>query len=253
MSDSAAIDLSPCTDDRPFIAQMGVWKNIDRSKLEKLSRYAEFQGFPISRMVIAIILLVVSVLVLPLNLAPYLMRRERALRAVPWLYFFAIGAAFMAVEIVLVQRYTLFIGASMYSVATVLLTLLIAAGIGSRCSLRVGNVWAFAGIVGWLLVEVFLLRGVTGRLAGLGLPARVLATVALVFPLGFFMGMPFPKGVVRVGDLVDWGFGVNGAASVLGATGVLFVAFDYGFTAAMLCAAAVYLLAFGLLVLRRAW
>ena len=72
-------------------------------------------------------------------------------------------------------------------------------------------------------------------------------------PLGVFMGMPFPKAAVRVGELVDWGFAVNGTASVLGATGVLLVAFTWGFGAALALGAFLYLAAFGLLARRQAW
>ena len=159
----------------------------------------------------------------------------------------------MAVEVVLIQRYALFIGASLYSIATVLLTLLVAAGIGSRLSTRVSDGVAFFGIVIWLVLEVAVFRGLTGALPSLTLAARVLLAVLLLFPLGFFMGMPFPKAVLRVGDLVDWGFAVNGTASVLGATAAIMIAFTYGFVAALLCAAAVYLGAYGLLRWRARW
>jgi len=253
MADSSAIALAPCTDDRPFIAQMGLWKNLDLEKLAKMPRYAEFQGFPVSRIVLLVILLVVLVLVVPLNLVPYAVGGAPKLRAVPWLYFFAIGAAFMAVEVALIQRYTLFIGASMYSIAAVLVTLLVAGGIGSRFSGRFAGATAFLGIVVWLLLEVLVLRGATARLSGLEVVPRVFVTMALVFPLGFFMGMPFPRGVERVGDRVDWGFAVNGAASVLGATGALMTALAFGFDAVLLGAAALYLIAFLLLRARRAW
>ena len=65
------------------------------------------------------------------------------------------------------------------------------------------------------------------------------------------MGMPFPRGVLRVGPLVDWGFAVNGVGSVLGGTVVLLLALTWGFTASLLVMAAVYALA-GLLF-ARAW
>lgn len=260
MVDSAAIDLSPCTDNRPFVAQMGMWKNLDREKLDGLSKYAEFYGFPVSKLTITIILAVVIVIVLPLNLLPYVWRRGRGrlpgrtrLPVAAWLYFFLIGIAFMAVEIVLIQRYTLFIGASVYSIAAVLLTLLVAGGIGSRFSDRIADRVVFAAIVVWLLLEVLVFRSLTGALSALSLPARVAVSVVLVFPLGFFMGTPFPKGSLRVGELVDWGFAVNGAASVLGGTAVVVVAQWLGFNAALLCAAATYALAFALLSVRRAW
>jgi hypothetical protein len=82
---------------------------------------------------------------------------------------------------------------------------------------------------------------------------RVLVSALLIFPVGFLMGMPFPKGALRVRELVDWGFAVNGAASVLGATLIVLVAFTYGFTVALLCAAALYLIANLLLSLKALW
>ncbi len=252
VADSAPIDISPPTDDRPFVAQMGLWKNFQWDRLERLSGYADFQGFPLSKAVIATVLAVVVLLILPLNLAPYL-RKGRRLRAIPWLYFFAIGVAFMSVEVVLIQKYALFIGAPVYSIATVLLTLLIASGIGSRFSRDVSDGVAFAGILVWVALDIFLFGRITESLAGLALFPRLLVTGVLIAPLGFFMGMPFPKGTLRVGDLIDWGFAVNGAASVLGATGIVVVAFTFGFTTALLVGALLYLAAFGLIALRRGW
>jgi hypothetical protein len=252
MRDSAKVNISPCTDDRPFVAQMGLWRNLDRDKLENVSQYAEFYGFPLSKITIAIILLVVIVIIVPLNLLPYFGKGDK-LRFAPWLYFFTIGMAFMGLEVVLIQKYTLFVGASVYSIATVLLVLLTASGIGSRLCGRVDTRIAFLGIVAWLLLDILALGRVTGGLAFLPVGARVVVTALLIAPLGFFMGMPFPKGALRVGELVDWGFAVNGAASVLGATLIVFVAFTYGFTAALLAGAALYLAAFGLISLRKSW
>jgi hypothetical protein len=252
VQDSADVNLSPCADDRPFVAQLGMWKNLDREKLGQVSPYAEFTGFPLSMLTIVIILAVVGVLVIPLNLLPYARHGDK-LGLVPWLYFFVIGMAFMSVEVVLIQKYTLFIGASVYSIATVLLVLLVFSGVGSRFADLVRARVVFLSIAAWLLLDVLVLRHLTGALAFLPLPARVAATTVLIAPLGFFMGMPFPKAALRVGDLVDWGFAVNGAASVLGATLAVLVAFTYGFTAALLSGAVLYLAAFGLLAARRAW
>jgi hypothetical protein len=159
----------------------------------------------------------------------------------------------MMVEVVLIQKYALFIGASVYSIATVLLTLLIASGIGSRFAEKIGDSTAFAAIVVWLLLDIFLFGAVTSGLEGLPILARALVVGALTFPLGFFMGMPFPKGTLRVGELIDWGFSVNGAASVFGATLVVLLAFSYGFTVALIVGALTYLLAWGLMALKKTW
>ena len=251
-ADSAVLDISPCTDDRPFIAHMGLWRNLKKEQLGRVSQYAEFSGFPMSNVTLAIILAVVVVFLIPLNLLPYLKRTEK-LRAAPWLYFFMIGAAFMMIEVVLIQKYSLFVGASVYSITTVLLTLLVASGIGSRFSRKVGDNAAFLGIAVWLALEIFVFRFLTGGLAGLGIVPRALVSAGLVFPLGFFMGMPFPKGTLRVGELVDWGFAVNGTASVLGATIVVGIAFAYGFSVALMTGGLLYLGAWALLSSRRMW
>lgn len=248
---SVAVDISPCTDDRPFIAQMGRWKNFRWNKPDKILPY-EFYGFPLSKIIIVIILIVIIVLVLPLNLLPYFMKKDK-LKAVPWLYFFTIGAAFMIVEVILIQKYTLFVGPSVYSIATILLTLLVASGLGSRFSEKVGDGVAFGMICLWLLLEIFVFRHLTGALSSVTVFPRILITTLLIFPLGFFMGMPFPKGTLKVRELIDWGFAVNGAASVLGATAVILVALAFGLNAALMSAAVLYLLAFGFISLKSAW
>ena len=93
--------------------------------------------------------------------------------------------------------------------------------------------------------------GISGALLGWTYLDNIGALV--IAPLGFFMGMPFPKAALRVGTLIDWGFAVNGAASVLGATLILLVVFAWGFTAALLIAVALYLVAGLMLSWKSAW
>jgi hypothetical protein len=71
-----------------------------------------------------------------------------------------------------------------------------------------------------------------------------------VFPLGFFMGMPFVNGALKVGELIDWGFAVNGAASVLGATLAIVLSFNIGYTNTLLIAVVLYVIA-GVLLTRK--
>ena len=198
------------------------------------------------------ILAVVICLVVPLNLLPYAIDGPK-LKGVPWLYFFAIGAAFMMVEVVLIQKYTLFVGPSVYSHRRD--PLHPAARLGHRQPLL--GALRFARRLprhrGLAAARRLIFRRLFYVLGDLGLYPRLVVTALLVAPLGFFMGMPFPKGALRVGELVDWGFAVNGAASVLGATVVLPIAFTWGFSAALLGGAALYLLAFALLGWRSRW
>jgi len=126
-------------------------------------------------------------------------------------------------------------------------------GIGSRFAPKVPMRAAFIALVVWLLLEAFVLHYVTAALAGLTLARRLAVTILLVGPMGFLMGMPFPRGALRVGRLVDWGFAVNGAASVLGGTGILLVAMALGYRSALLVAAGLYLLAYLLISREGGW
>jgi len=251
LADSAIIDLSPCTDDRPFVAQMGLWKNFKWDQLERVLPY-EFMGFPLSTILILIILAIMIFLIIPLNLLPFFTKR-RGLKIIPWMYFFTIGMAFMIVEIILIHKYTLFIGPSVYSIITVLLTLLIGSGIGSRFSGSIKNWITFLGIVFWLILDITVFPQITSSLGHLTILPRILITVILIFPLGFFMGSPFPKGTLRVGEYIDWGFAVNGAASVLGSVLIMLIAFQYGFAVSLLIGAVLYLLAYALISIKTAW
>jgi len=250
-AESSAVALSPCTDDRPYTGQMGLWRNLTRESLDQVVHY-EISGFPLSKLLLAMITVVVLVLIIPLNLLPYVTKGEK-LKAVPWIYFFLVGMAYIGIEIVLIQRYTCFIGTTIASIATVLLTLLIMSGLGSRVAARTKDRVVFGGIVLWLIIEVVALKPLTVVLGGLTLWPRILASAIMIAPAGFLMGMPFPKGGLRVGPLVDWGFAVNGAASVLGSVVALFLAFNFGFGAALLVAAAFYALAYLLYSARLAW
>jgi len=246
-SDKAPVEISPSTDNRPFVAQLGLWKNFDTEKLNKVIGHADFTGFPLSKLLILIIIAVILVVVVPLNLVPYLFKQKSKLGLVPWLYFFCIGMGFMMLEVVLIQKYSLFIGPSVYSIATVLLTLLIFSGIGSFYSEKIPKKIVFSAIFLWILLDITLFNKLTHAAGNLEMFPRILISTILLAPLGFFMGMPFPKAATKVGELIDWGFAVNGSASVLGSTLIVLVAFSFGFTLSLLLGSFVYLLAFLLL------
>jgi len=75
----------------------------------------------------------------------------------------------------------------------------------------------------------------------------MLLGLAVIAPLAFFMGMPFPTGLkelhARSRPLVPWAWGVNGFASVIGAVLGTFLAISIGFTVLTLIALACYFLA----------
>ncbi len=251
-SKEAAIDISPATDNKPFIAQLGMWKNFEFDKLEKVNVMTDFSGFPLTKTLLVTIILIILIIVIPLSLIPYRLSKEK-LKASPWLYFFSLGVGYITIEIVLMQKYSLYIGASFYSIATVLMTMLLASGIGSMYSKRFNNKVIFSLIILLVIINILLFNPIANNLSGLPILWRSFVTAIVVFPLGFFMGMPFPKGGLAVKELVDWGFAVNGIASVLGSTVVMLVVFAYGFNIALMFGTIFYVIAFLLLRKQHKW
>jgi len=88
----------------------------------------------------------------------------------------------------------------------------------------------------------------------LRLALRLIASVAIIAPVGFLMGILFPLGLCSLGvaepDIVPWVWGVNGALSVLDSVLAVFVAIHLGFRLTLTVGAALYLLAW---VLARRW
>jgi len=254
--DSYWFDVSAPTDNKPFFFHMIKPRHI----MSILSIEDDGQRFNyVAVFVLASLLLTVSLLLCAVILIPLAVRRKagvlrgwKRLRFV--LYFACLGLAFMLIEITLIQKFILFLGHPTYSLTVILFSLLLFSGIGSNLTARIPfgrERKAIKLIVGVLLVILVLQQSVLTRFitANLDLPLvwRILATVLFLAPAALLMGMPFPLGirVLREHDrgLIPWGYGVNGAASVLASIAVVFIAMNAGFVAAMGVGDVIYLLA----------
>jgi len=254
-------DITPATDDRPYFAHFFKWQI-----LPEILALRGQGGLPLLEagylVLVATLLqaIVISVIFILLPLAVLRRSREDATATVSRsrvaLYFFAIGLAFLFVEIAFMQKFVLLLHHPLYAVATVLAAFLVFAGLGSAWTARLqrGNrpasrqVWiAAAGIIliggSYLLLSGMLFE----RLMPLPTELRIGIAALLIAPLAFFMGMPFPLGLARVGAgrpaLVPWAWGINGCASVLSAVMATLLAIQFGFTAVVLAALLLYLVA----------
>ncbi|NIN38555.1 MAG: hypothetical protein GTO67_07745 [Gammaproteobacteria bacterium] len=72
-------------------------------------------------------------------------------------------------------------------------------------------------------------------------------SLALIAPLAFFMGMPFPLGLKRLSatapGFVPWAWGINGFASVVSAVLATLLAIEFGFNVVIVLALLLYSLA----------
>lgn len=240
------LDVCPPTDDRPFFFNM--------TRLGRIRFGAP--GYIYSTDPTAILLTTVAVLavlaaagfVLPLALV----RSSDPPRWSSLVYFAAIGLGFLLVEIVLIQRFVLFLGFPTYALSVVLFSLLVFTGVGSWLSTRhrdprraLARGLALAVLL--LGLGAFGLQPLLRELVHLPFPARVALSVVLLAPFGIALGAPMPMGLRRLEALhpsgVPYAWGVNGIASVLASVIGVAVGIYFGFAATTLLAAACYLLA----------
>jgi SAM-dependent methyltransferase len=253
-------DLTPPTDDRPYFFRFFRWQS-----LPEILRLKERGGLPLLELGYPILLatllqavLASSVLILlPLWMGLRGKNGEAALRvkSAVFGYFGLIGFAFIFVEIAFIQKLTLYLGHPLYAVAVVLCAFLLFAGLGSRSAPFLlarlpatrlpQSIWPAAGIT--LLVTLYLLSTSPLMQHGLGLPdpVRALLAVALIAPLAFLMGMPFPLGMARLAanapSLLPWAWGINACATVVGAALATLIALHFGFSGVAALAVLLYL------------
>ena len=255
--------IAPATDDKPHFFHFFKWRSLP--ELLSLKGQGGLPllewGYPV--LVATLVQAVVASLLLiglPLvwvtgvgagqnNGTPLAGSRGRVL-----VYFLAIGFGFMFIEIAFIQKFVLFLSHPLYAVAVVLFAFLLFAGIGSRASRRLqdGTGPKLRHPVAAVALAICLSAALCLTLLpwlfqhSMGLPdaARILISAALIAPLAFFMGMPFPLGLARVeatdARLIPWAWGINGCASVTAAVLATLLAIHVGFTAVVVAALVLY-------------
>ncbi|MBI5016612.1 MAG: SAM-dependent methyltransferase [Deltaproteobacteria bacterium] len=244
--------VAPATDDRPYFYHFFRWR-----ALPELWASRGRGGVPLMEwgyLTLVATLAQAVVVGFALILLPLLPRwgagragREAGHETRRWAYFAALGFAFLFLEVAFLQRFTLFLGHPLYAAAAALSSFLAFAGLGSGASARVarGRVGVpVAGIAGLSAGYLLLLPPLFRALLPCADWVRILACVALVAPLAFFMGMPFPLGLERVRQRAPgWiprAWAVNGWASMVSAPLATVLAIHFGFTAVVAAAVLLY-------------
>jgi len=171
------------------------------------------------------------------------------------LYFFSLGFAFLFLEIYFIQRVTLFLTHPLSTVAVVLSSFLIFAGLGSGYASGLSKTKTYRTVTRYAVVSILLLGllylWMLGPLFGLLMAQnewlKSLVVILLIAPVAFAMGMPFSMGLTALGEqdeaMIPWAWGVNGCASVVSAVAAALVSIHLGFFVLMLLALLFYLLA----------
>lgn len=172
----------------------------------------------------------------------------------PAMYFSLLGAGFMMIETPLIQKFILYLGHPVLAFTYVLAALLIGCGLGALAS----NSKLFIKPAGKIYIPPLLTAVINAILiitlgaifrdtSGLSLVYRILISSLLVMVQGFFMGMPFPRGMRLLGDsgrsnIIPVMWGINGTMSVVGSVLSVILSMLLGFSGALIAGIIVYLL-----------
>lgn len=242
-------NIFPVTDDNPFFYNYFKWSHLtfDQAFTGKLNR------FPIGNLILIVMSGFSLASAAAFIVAPLWRHNRRGLQsplARPMLvYFSALGIGYIFVQIVLIQRFTLFIGYPTSAITTTIFSMLLFSAVGSLLSRR----WidsparlrvALIAVVIAVGVYIVALPPLFQALLHLPDAARMAVSVLIIAPLALLMGMPFPTGLRQLGmhgaELVPWAWGMNGVFSVVGSTLVIIISMASTFTVAMACAALFY-------------
>ncbi|MBX9950996.1 MAG: hypothetical protein K2Y39_17630 [Candidatus Obscuribacterales bacterium] len=255
---SFPVNISPPNDDSPYFFHMLRFKDMFNAALWQngVMSHNPMAVSVLGWLTITVIFLTSLCIIVPLL---WRMKTAPLKGAAPLLlYFGMIGLGFMFVEISQMQRLIVFLGHPVYGLSVVLFTLLLASGLGSFTTNSLSITEKMTSMnspiarFGVLLVVPVIFGSITPMLianfSGAETPLRIAIAVALLFPLGLYMGMAFPIGMMMAGgaqkELTPWLWGINGATSVCASVVAVAIALNFGITVTFWCGAACYLLAF---------
>ncbi len=237
-------NITPLTDNMPFFFQY--------EKPENIFKYKNSVIYNLFKTVWQIFAFSILLIFLPV----FLLRRKQTdirynLNFV--IYFFSIGLGYMLIEIGLIQKSVLFLGHPTYSFIAVVFSLLLFSGLGSLASgFFKGNplkliTASTVAVITMTLFYLYFMEDIFSILLPQSTSLRMLLIGLFLSPLGFVMGMPFPKGIQMVSskdmNFIPMAMGINSVASVLGAAASVPFAMILGFSTIFSTAAVIYLIA----------
>jgi len=251
-------DITPVTDERPFFHHFFKWDAIKETYKIFGGKWQPFLegGYLIPFVFIQSLFVSIAFIILPLFFSREVSLKNFKTADISFLiYFLLIGIGFMFAEISMIQKFILFLGHPVYSISTVLFTLLVSSGIGSHFSGKFSN-GQDGGVkirkfklyllilCGLIIIYAILLPYIFNKILLEGIIWRQLISFAFLFPLGFFMGMPFPTGIKLLerynAKIIPWAWCINGCSSVVSSVLVILIALSFGFKITLILSAVAY-------------
>ncbi|HSU59051.1 MAG TPA: hypothetical protein VLI55_07040 [Bryobacteraceae bacterium] len=252
--DSYPFDVRPVSDNRPFffftVQPRDVWQFVLHAS-RATADYKINSALPVLFALVAVSIIATLVILSlpPLLLGHRLPREPGAIRAL--LFFLFIGAGYILIQVALIQKFVLFLGHPTYALTVIIFSMLLSSGCGSFASRKLvrGSIPRLSRvllmIVGAIFVLSFIVTPVSESGVALPFPVKVLISVALIAPVGFAMGMPFPTGLSLLERImpasIRWAWAINSASSVMGSAAAMFLAIYLGLHVTLIIGGLLYL------------
>jgi hypothetical protein len=260
--------LTPATDDKPFFDDNYKFSDVTWSTIKEVFSQDDkailaLKSKPVAQITLLTMLVqVLFVSVLLLIVPAIFIKGERKFKVdKKFLMFFAfIGLGYISIQISLIQKFTLFLGQPVYTMLTVISSMLIFSGIGAKYSEKYINSNKTKLYSVFLIIALYtMLIGIVSplmfdALVSLTLILRIIITIVLLAPLAFCMGMPFPTGISMLKNddsrMVGISWAVNGFFSVIGTVTTMILAMMFGFKIIFFIAGVFYLFALLFMTIR---
>jgi spermidine synthase len=255
-------DVSPVFDDRPFffytVQPRDLWDYL-RNANQSSADYKVNRAVPLLFGLMGLCVVATGlVMVLPrIVLGSRLPKQKGVL--VFLVYFVCLGAGYILVQMALIQKFMLLLGQPTRALTVIVFSMLVASGLGSWASRRVVGdadrrlMKVLAAVAALIAVLAMSVAPMVRAAATWPMPVRMLMTVAMIAPVAFCMGMPFPSGLRRLeqrhAPSLRWAWSLNAAASVLGSVGSVMLAIYFGLRATLLMGGVLYLIALAVIAL----
>jgi spermidine synthase len=250
-------DITPVTDNRPFffftVQPRDLWTFFRTASHLSADYKAANQAVPLlfGLMAVSLVATLLVLLAAPVVLGTRL-PRQRGVRGF-LLYFLFIGAGYIFIEVGLIQKFVLFLGHPTDALTGVIFAMLVSSGLGSYASRRLvgdsdSRLIKVLGLAAILTAALALVvSGALSALVWLPWGVKMALTVAVIAPLGFVLGMPFPCALQRLevwhAPSVRWAWSLNAAASVFGSVAALVAAIYMGLVQTLMMGGLFYLAA----------
>ena len=249
-------DVRPVTDDRPFFFYTVQARDLWNYFMHSSNPSEDYKINSAVPLLFGLVALSMVATVIMLSLPPLVLGNripvgKGSLRAL--LFFMFIGAGYILIQVALIQKFVLFLGHPTDALTVIIFSMLIASGLGSFASRKVvkARISRLSRVLGLIALAIFVLAAVITPVVegGVALPfyVKVLLSVALIAPVGFAMGMPFPTGLTLLErvmpESVRWAWAINAASSVMGSAAAMFFAIYLGLKLTLVIGGLLYLAA----------